>query len=495
MTTGLQPNRCSVCDKTAAKCNCAGCKSYFCVKHFNEHRQQLSTKFDVDVTKVQEELLKQINKVDQPITPSPELLSQIDRWENDTIDNVQKTAKKIRYQLTELLNRDRNQLINQFEILTQEITTLKEEDDFAEDDIEQLRKTINQIQLSLEQLNLPEKGKFIIVENNEIDWNNLISVEEKQKLLPLYSMNINANARWIPNGHTVAGGNGTGNGFNQLGRPSSLCIDHDQSVYVADFDNHRIVKWKKGATKGNVVAGGNAEGFRTDQLYSPTDLIIDNERDSIIICDYNNLRVVRWPRQNGKQGEVIVSGVRCVGLTMDNNGSLYIADNKKHEVVRYRAGERCGTVVAGGNGCGDRLDQLQCPRWLFVDQDHSVYVSDNENHRVIKWIEGSKEGIIVAGGHGHGNSPTQLSHPCGIVVDQSGTLYVADSWNNRIMRWLKGATEGSVVIGGNGRGEQPNQLHQPTGLSFDRQGNLYVVDQCNNRVQKFNIDPIILLIE
>ncbi|CAF4042345.1 unnamed protein product, partial [Rotaria sp. Silwood2] len=440
-------------------------------------------------------LLKQINKVDQPITPSPELLSQIDRWENDTIDNVQKTAKKIRYQLTELLNRDRNQLINQFEILTQEITTLKEEDDFAEDDIEQLRKTINQIQLSLEQLNLPEKGKFIIVENNEIDWNNLISVEEKQKLLPLYSMNINANARWIPNGHTVAGGNGTGNGFNQLGRPSSLCIDHDQSVYVADFDNHRIVKWKKGATKGNVVAGGNAEGFRTDQLYSPTDLIIDNERDSIIICDYNNLRVVRWPRQNGKQGEVIVSGVRCVGLTMDSNGSLYIADNKKHEVVRYRAGERCGTVVAGGNGCGDRLDQLQCPRWLFVDQDHSVYVSDNENHRVIKWIEGSKEGIIVAGGHGHGNSPTQLSHPCGIVVDQSGTLYVADSWNNRIMRWLKGATEGSVVIGGNGRGEQPNQLHQPTGLSFDRQGNLYVVDQCNNRVQKFNIDPIILLIE
>ncbi|CAF4322147.1 unnamed protein product, partial [Rotaria magnacalcarata] len=89
--------------------------------------------------------------------------------------------------------------------------------------------------------------------------------------------------------------------------------------------------------------------------------------DSLIICDYNNLRLVRWPRRNGKQGEVIISGIRCIGLTMDNNGAIYIADNKKHEVVRYQPGERCGTVLAGGNGSGNRLDQLQCPRWLFVD--------------------------------------------------------------------------------------------------------------------------------
>ena len=67
---------------------------------------------------------------------------------------------------------------------------------------------------------------------------------------------------------------------------------------------------------------------------------------------------------------------------------------------RYRRGECQGTVVAGGNGKGNRLDQLSNPANVFVDRDHSVYVSDWGNHRVMKWMEGRKEGIVVAGGQG-----------------------------------------------------------------------------------------------
>ncbi|CAF5156791.1 unnamed protein product, partial [Rotaria sp. Silwood1] len=109
------------------------------------------------------------------------------------------------------------------------------------------------------------------------------------------------------------------------------------------------------------------------------------------------------------------------------------------------------------------------------------------NHRIMKWEEGATQGIVVAGGEGEGNSLTQLNHPHGIVVDQLDTVYVADSWNNRIMRWPKGATQGAVIIGGNGEGSQSNQLNGPVGLSFDRHGNLYVVDWGNHPVQKFNI--------
>ncbi|CAF5165842.1 unnamed protein product [Rotaria sp. Silwood1] len=105
----------------------------------------------------------------------------------------------------------------------------------------------------------------------------------------------------------------------------------------------------------------------------------------------------------------------------------------------------------------------------------------------MKWEEGATQGIVVAGGQGEGNSLTQLNHPYGVVVDQLGTVYVTDSSNHRIMRWSKGATQGSVVIGGNGKGALSNQLNGPVGLSFDRHGNLYVVDWGNRRVQKFNI--------
>ncbi|CAF1546939.1 unnamed protein product, partial [Rotaria sp. Silwood1] len=263
------------------------------------------------------------------------------------------------------------------------------------------------------------------------------------------STNLHPNARWQQNGITVAGGNRQGNGINQLSNPWGLYVDDDQTIYVADRTNHRIVEWKRGATSGQVVAGGNGQGSGDHQLHNPRDVIIDKERDRLIICDYSNRRVVRWPRRNGTTGETIISNIYCMGLTMDENGSLYVTDYGRDEVRRYRRGESQGTVVAGGNGSGNRLDQLSFPRYVFVDPDHSVYVSEWDNHRVMKWMEGAKQGIVVAGGQGKGNGLTQLSSPQGVVVDQLGTVYVADDWNNRIMRWPKGATQGSVIVGGN----------------------------------------------
>ncbi|CAF4581272.1 unnamed protein product, partial [Rotaria sp. Silwood2] len=275
------------------------------------------------------------------------------------------------------------------------------------------------------------------------------------------SIDIHSNARWQQNGITVAGGNRQGNGINQLSEPWGLYVDDDQTVYVADQSNHRIVEWKWGATSGQVVAGENGQGSGAHQLSDPLDVIVDKERDSLIICDGSNNRVVRWPRRNGTSGETIISNIDCVGLTMDENGSLYVTDFGKDEVRRYRRGESQETVVAGGNGRGNRLDQLSSPYYVFIDRDHSVYVSDCGNHRVMKWVEGAKQGIVVAGGQGEGNGLTQLYSPRGVVVDQLGTVYVADTRNDRIMRWLKGATQGSIIVGGNGRGGQSNQLYAP----------------------------------
>ncbi|CAF4225787.1 unnamed protein product, partial [Rotaria sordida] len=302
------------------------------------------------------------------------------------------------------------------------------------------------------------------------------------------SIDIHPNARWQQNGITVAGGNGQGNGINQLLSPYGLYVDDDQTVYVADRGNHRIMEWKWGATSGQVVAGGNGEGSGTHQLNNPYDVIVNKETDSLIICDSANKRVVRWPRRNGTSGETIISNSDCWSLTMDENEYLYVVNSEKDEVRRYRRGESQGIVVAGGNGFGDDLNQLSFPQYVFVDRDHSVYVSEWRGHRVMKWMEGAKQGIVVAGGQGVGLGLTQLSYPEGVVVDQLGTVYVVDRGSGSIKRWPKGATQGNVIVGGNGDGEQSNQLSLPNGLSFDRHGNLYVVDLGNSRVQKFNIE-------
>ncbi|CAF3946608.1 unnamed protein product [Rotaria sp. Silwood1] len=299
---------------------------------------------------------------------------------------------------------------------------------------------------------------------------------------------IPRNARWAQNGQIIAGGCGSGSTLNQLKYPCGLYVNDDQTILIADRDNYRIVEWKCGAENGQVVAGGNGRGKQTDQLNCPTVVINDKETDYLIICDRDNRRVTRWSRRSGMPAETLIEDIDCVGLAMDDQRFLYVSDNKKHEVRRYRVGETNGTVVAGGHGEGDRLDQLDSPGGLFVDRNYSVYVSDWKNHRVMKWVKDAKEGIIVAGGRGQGNDWTQLSSPEGLFVDSLGTIYVADYNNNRVMSWCNGATHGTVIVGGNGSGNQANKLNGPACVSFDRQGNLYVVDNNNHRVQRFSIE-------
>ena len=62
-------------------------------------------------------------------------------------------------------------------------------------------------------------------------------------------------------------------------------------------------------------------------------------------------------------------------MTRDLSTSLTYV---KHEVRRYRRGETNGIVVAGGNGGGAALNQLNNPTYVCVDGEHAVYVSDYE---------------------------------------------------------------------------------------------------------------------
>ncbi|CAF1407459.1 unnamed protein product [Adineta steineri] len=289
--------------------------------------------------------------------------------------------------------------------------------------------------------------------------------------------------KWEQNAITVAGGNGYGQKLNQLDRPEGIFIDKNKNIFIADRWNHRIVEWKYNAKEGQIIAGGNGQGNRMNQLFHPTDVIVGQQSHSIIIADSGNRRVIRWLNQ--KQ-QILIDNTDCYGLATDTYGFLYVSDVLKNEVRRWKIGEykNEGVVVAGGNGKGDQLNQLNRPGFIFVNEDQSVYVSDQDNHRVMKWRKGAKEGIVVAGGNGEGRNLDQLSVPQEIIVDHFGQIYVADCWNNRVMRCYEGKKV-EIVVGGNGQGHLLNQLNCPRGLSFDGEGNLYVVDNSNHRIEKF----------
>ncbi|CAM4831776.1 unnamed protein product [Rotaria magnacalcarata] len=174
------------------------------------------------------------------------------------------------------------------------------------------------------------------------------------------AVHIPVNAKLVQKGVTVAGGHGEGSATNQLYWPRGFCVDDDQTLAIADTWNQRITQWTKdGTTNGQVVAGGKGRGNGLNQLNIPTDVLIDKKTDNLIICDQGNRRVVRWSRRTGTtEGKILIDSIDCDGLAMDEQRYLYVSDYVQHEVRRYQLGEKNYTLVAGGNGLGEGLNQL-----------------------------------------------------------------------------------------------------------------------------------------
>ncbi len=71
-------------------------------------------------------------------------------------------------------------------------------------------------------------------------------------------------------GIVLAGGQSKGNDFKQLSSgPTGVFIDHLGTVYVADCDNHRVMRWCTGAREGSIVVGGNGVRKGSNQLSDP----------------------------------------------------------------------------------------------------------------------------------------------------------------------------------------------------------------------------------
>ncbi|CAF1098033.1 unnamed protein product [Adineta steineri] len=172
--------------------------------------------------------------------------------------------------------------------------------------------------------------------------------------------------KWEQNAITVAGGNALGQELNQLYHPFGIFIDENKNIFIADSTNHRIVEWKYNAKEGQIIAGRNGQGNRLDQLNDPTDVIVDQKNQSIIIADRWNRRVIQWLNQTQ---QILIGNIYCWGLAMDKHGFLYVSDGEKNEVRRWKMGEydNEGVVVAGGNGIGNQLNQLNNPTLIFVD--------------------------------------------------------------------------------------------------------------------------------
>jgi DNA-binding beta-propeller fold protein YncE len=94
-------------------------------------------------------------------------------------------------------------------------------------------------------------------------------------------------------GIVVAGSQGEGNGLTQLSNPHGVVVDQLDTVYVADYGNHRVMRWSKGATEGSVIVGGNGKGGGANQLNCPWNLSFDRQ-GNLYVADMDNHRVQKF---------------------------------------------------------------------------------------------------------------------------------------------------------------------------------------------------------
>ncbi|CAF1006140.1 unnamed protein product [Adineta steineri] len=468
MATVNNKTLCFTCNKDKITYPCEGCSKHFCLMDLTEHRQILNNELH--------HIANEYNNFKQTINEQKQnphnhsLIKQINQWEIESIEKIQQKAQEYREILIKSPQTCIKDIEMKFNDLSGQIKQIRQENEFNEINLNYLTNHLKKI---TEELNNPSN---IYIQQDSQSFINEISVILSKK--PKFN-------KWKQDAITVAGGNEEGQESTQLNFPGRIFIDKKKNIFIADYWNHRIVEWKYNAKEGQIIAGRHRKRNRIDQLNQPTDVVVNQQNHSIIIADRDNRRVIQWLNQNQ---QILIDNIDCYGLTMDENGFLYVSDCEKSEVKRWKMGEyNEGIVVAGGNGYGNQLNQLNWPTFIFVDEDQSFYVSDRDNYRVMKWSKDAKEGIVVAGGNGRVENLNQLSLPQGVIVDHLGQIYVADSANERVMRWCEGKGEGEIVVGGNGKGNQSNQLNLPRGLSLDDEGNLYVADCWNHRIQKFQI--------
>ena len=234
---------------------------------------------------------------------------------------------------------------------------------------------------------------------------------------------------------------------------------------------------------GVTVAGGNGCGDAVNQLWLPYGLDIDDDNQCIIIADFGNHRIVEW-KMGAINGKVIAGG-QGYGNRLDQlyypidalidkeTNSLFIADRGNRRVVRWSRRQETtqGEVI---------VDHIDC-FGLAIDHQRYLYVSDIGKHEVRRYTIGDKNGIVVAGGNGQGNQLNRLNCPTYLFVDQEQAVYVSESMSHRVMKCNTGSNQGIVVAGEVGQGSALTQLFYPHGLFVDTSSTIYVIDAQNDR--------------
>ncbi len=146
------------------------------------------------------------------------------------------------------------------------------------------------------------------------------------------------------------------------------------------------------------------------------------------------------------------------GVAVDSAGNLYIADTYNNRIRKVSNGI-IGTVAGNGSpgfsgdGGPATSASLYEPVGVAVDAEGNLYIADTANNRIRKVSGGTittvaGNGKAAFAGDGGLATAASLSHPAQVAVDSAGNLYICDQNNSRIREVLASPPAVGVVVSG-----------------------------------------------
>ncbi|CAF1368653.1 unnamed protein product [Adineta steineri] len=289
--------------------------------------------------------------------------------------------------------------------------------------------------------------------------------------------NLCSSATWYTNATTFA--NSSTIGINSTG----VFVSVNNTIYVVNQQTNQVLVYFEGSINPDRILSGSLN-TPYDLFATPLgDIYVDNGLN-------NNSRVDKFSLNSNISTSVMSVPYACYGIFVDISNTLYCSTFSSHQVVKKWLNDNVltSTIVAGNGTAGSTATRLNKPIGIFVDAQINLYVADSLNNRVQVFAVGQSTGTTVAGASAPGT--ITLNNPYGIALDANGYLFIADCYNHRI---VGSGPNGFRCLFGCATipGSTSSQLNYPTSLSFDSYGNLYVADRSNNR--QYRPPPALLL--
>ncbi|CAF2930816.1 unnamed protein product [Rotaria sp. Silwood2] len=140
---------CVECRKQRATSKCAGCLQDLCYNHLTDHCEQLSK--ELDEIEINRNLFRQTLTEQTNHPKNDSLMEEINKWKEDSIIKIQQIAEECKQLLIQYTNKYFNQLEIDLVKLTDQLRQTRQENDFNEIDLNQLKEKLTQLKKDLDQ--------------------------------------------------------------------------------------------------------------------------------------------------------------------------------------------------------------------------------------------------------------------------------------------------------------------------------------------------------